>query len=183
MSDDTDSAPVWSPGDGSNVVSGWEMDCSATPEPAPGKRRLLTAGMDTTGTVGSPTNALLSNKPWLNPTGETNGSISFTLHDSQAEETYGARNQTGLIIPEWKIEPEVRVATNRDGTSYSIPVFGPVDLVALWRQDSIGNLGLFFSAATTNSESGTVYSARIGVRCGDSSFGGSPFVIQGRISF
>ncbi len=95
----------------------------------------------------------------------------------------GLWNQTGPIILGSKIKQQLWIATNRDGLSHTIPVYGPVNLLVLWRRESIGNLGLFFTAATTNFESGAVYSATIGVRCRGGPYGGSSFGIQGKFRF
>lgn len=166
-------------GDGARLAEG--LDVSAALPPVHGSGRFLPPATNTPGTDDLPTNSYPLNGSWLDASGETNGIPSFNLHDSQTGAVYEVWSESGLKIPEWRIEQEAWLATNREGLLHTIPVVGPVNLLLLWQRDSIGNFGLFFTAATTNS--GSVYSARIGVSHGQGSCGGAPFIIQGGVSF
>lgn len=177
-------APVRNLGDDSDPLDGGPADIFAVPERIPSKGRLRLKGMGRSGTEAFHARHFTAREPRLNPPGQSNGITSFQLHDSRAEDAYTAWGKPGLIAPDWKIEKEVVWgATNQDAGSDTIPVYGPVNLLCRWQRDSTGDRGLFFSVATTNSRSGTIYDGRIGVRYGGGPCSGHPFVIQGRVSF
>jgi len=175
--------PVWDLDGGSFLVDDLKVDYSTAPEQAQNQERFPPASWELSSKDHFPTNRFTSDGRWLNPPGQTNGIASFNLLGSPTGEAGQLWGKTRLIFPGRNFEQEVWGATNQDGASDAIPVLGRVNLLVLWPRDCTGNCGLFFSAAATNSESGTVYSGRIGVNYGAGPYGSPPFIIQGRVSF
>ena len=172
------------PDDNSSPADGGRTDTVAAPARLPGSADLRLGNGGRPEVEDSPTNRFRARRALRTNPGETNGVTVFQLHDSPGEDAHETWANPDLIVPSRKIgQDEAWSATNQEAGSQIIPVYGPVNLLCHWRRDSTGNFGLFLSAATTNSRSGTIYSGRIGVRSGGGPYGGHPFIIQGGVSF